>query len=132
MSSSFISPFVLSSLGHSSHSVLTFTRVRQITSTKLTMSQDSWKDRAAAKRAETLNKIRPEWRLSADYLELANQQRDITGPFIEQFLDKDEISITSMTSVPLLNALAERKWSAVQVATAFCRRAAVAHQIVGY
>ncbi|RBR25087.1 uncharacterized protein FIESC28_02144 [Fusarium coffeatum] len=93
------------------------------------MSQHSWKDRAAAKRAETLNKIRPEWRLSADDLERANQQRDITGPFIEQFLDKDEISITSMTSVPLLQTLAEQKWSAVQVATAFCRRAAVAHQI---
>ena len=96
------------------------------------MSQDSWKDRAAAKRAETLNKILPEWRLSADDLERASQQREITGPFIEQFLDKDEISVTSMTSVPLLKALAEQKWSAVQVATAFCRRAAVAHQIVGY
>ncbi|CAG7555245.1 unnamed protein product [Fusarium equiseti] len=93
------------------------------------MSQGSWKDRAAAKRAETLNKIRPEWRLSDDDLERANQQRDITGPFIEQFLDQDEISMTSMTSVPLLKTLAERKWSAVQVATAFCRRAAVAHQI---
>jgi len=96
------------------------------------MSQDSWKDRAATKRAETLNKIHPEWRLTADDLERANQQRDITGPFIEQFLDKDEVSITSLASVPLLKALAERKWSAVQVATAFCRRAAVAHQIVGY
>lgn len=96
------------------------------------MSQDSWKDRAAAKRAETLNKIRPEWRLSADDIERANRQRDITGSFIEQFLDKDEVSVTSLTSVPLLETLAEQKLSAVQVATAFCRRAAVAHQIVSY
>ena len=57
---------------------------------------------------------------------------EIDIPFIEQFLDKEAISITSMTSVPLLKTLAEQKWSAFQVATAFCRRAAVAHQIVNY
>ncbi|KAJ4127012.1 hypothetical protein NW768_008633 [Fusarium equiseti] len=93
------------------------------------MSKNSWNDRAAAKRTETLNKINSKWRLSADDLEQAKQQRDITGRFIEQFLEKDEISITAMTSVPLLKALSERKLSAVQVATAFCKRAAVAHQI---
>jgi amidase len=94
------------------------------------MGNFSWQDRAAAKRAETLNRIYPEWRLSAKDLEHARQQRDITGAFIEQFLNEGDVSITSMKSAPILTALRERKLSAVQVATAFCKRAAVAHQIV--
>ncbi|KAM0492707.1 hypothetical protein ACHAP8_009725 [Fusarium lateritium] len=93
------------------------------------MGKRSWESRAAAKRAETLDKIHPEWRLSPKDLERARQQRDITGPFIQQFLNEDEASITSMTSAPILEALGDRKLSAVQVATAFCKRAAMAHQI---
>ncbi|KAL6916189.1 hypothetical protein FSST1_007684 [Fusarium sambucinum] len=93
------------------------------------MGKRSWESRAATKRAETLDKIHPEWRLSPKDLERARQQRDITGPFIQQFLNEDEVSITSMTSAPILEALGDRKLSAVQVATAFCKRAAMAHQI---
>jgi amidase len=94
------------------------------------MGKGSWESRAAAKRAETLDKIHPEWRLSPKDLERARQQRDITGPFIQQFLDENDIFITSMASVPILQALEEKKLSAVEVTTAFCKRAAVAHQIV--
>ncbi|GKU21475.1 unnamed protein product [Fusarium langsethiae] len=93
------------------------------------MGKGSWENRAAAKRAETLDKIRPEWGLSTIDLDRACRQRDVTGPFIEQFLDEGDISITSMTSTPILKALKERKLLAVQVATAFCKRAAIAHQI---
>ncbi|EKJ74561.1 hypothetical protein FPSE_05311 [Fusarium pseudograminearum CS3096] len=93
------------------------------------MGKSTWESRAAAKRAEVLDKIRPEWRLSPKDLERARQQRDITGPFIQQFLDERDVSVTSMTSAPILKALGEGKLSAVQVASAFCKRAAVAHQI---
>ncbi|KAJ4252896.1 hypothetical protein NW762_010802 [Fusarium torreyae] len=89
----------------------------------------SWEAQAAAKRAATLNKIRPEWRLSSEDLERARQQRDITGSFIEKFLDKETVSITSMKSLQITSAVADRTWSATQVATAFCKRAAIAHQI---
>ncbi|KAL4732182.1 hypothetical protein ACLX1H_001190 [Fusarium chlamydosporum] len=93
------------------------------------MSEEPWQDRAAAKRAETLNKIPSEWILSAEDLEQARQERDITGSFIERFLNEEEISITSMKSAPILKALAEQRLTSVQVATAFCKRAAVAHQL---
>ncbi|UZP39411.1 hypothetical protein NXS19_007227 [Fusarium pseudograminearum] len=93
------------------------------------MGKSTWECRAAAKRAEILDKIRPEWRLSPKDLQRARQQRDITGPFIQQFLDERDVSVTSMTSAPILKALGEGKLSAVQVASAFCKRAAVAHQI---
>ncbi|QPC71343.1 hypothetical protein HYE68_002095 [Fusarium pseudograminearum] len=93
------------------------------------MGKSTWESRAAAKRAEVLDKIRPEWRLSPKDLERARQQRDITGPFIQQFLEERDVSVTSMTSAPILKALGEGKLSVVQVASAFCKRAAVAHQI---
>lgn len=94
------------------------------------MRKNTWESRSAAKRAETLDKIRPEWRLSPEDLERARQQRNITGHFIQQFLDEGDVSVTSMTSAPILKALGEGKLSAVQVTSAFCKRAAVAHQIV--
>lgn len=93
------------------------------------MRKNTWESRSAAKRAETLDKIRPEWRLSPEDLERARQQRNITGHFIQQFLDEGDVSVTSMTSAPILKALGEGKLSAVQVTSAFCKRAAVAHQI---
>lgn len=90
----------------------------------------SWEAKAAAKRANTLDKIRPEWRLRPEDLDRAAKQRDLTGPFIQQFLDVKDISIISMDSVPLVHALNEGTLTAVQVTTSFCKTAAIAHQIV--
>ncbi|GAB1318531.1 amidase [Madurella fahalii] len=89
----------------------------------------SWEDLAAAKRASTLDKIPEAWRLTPAELAKAKHQRDLTGQFIQQFLTADDISITAMESVDLVHAIKEGKLSAVQVTTAFCRTAAVAHQI---
>ena len=89
-----------------------------------------WEAKAAAKRASTLNKIPLEWRLSPEDLERASVQRDLTGPFIQGFLKVGDISIISMDSVPLVSALREGTLTAVQVSTAFCKTAAIAHQIV--
>ena len=90
----------------------------------------SWESKAAKKRASTLAKIPPEWRLSPTDLERASRQRDLTGSFIEGFLDANEIAIVNMDSVTLVEAIKTRKLSAVEVAKAFCKTAAVAHQIV--
>jgi amidase len=96
------------------------------------MHKVTWEARAAAKRAATLDKIHPDWRLPSRDIERARQQRNLTGPFIEQFLDEKMVSITSMNSPEIVKAVAERNVSASQVAQAFCKRAAVAHQIVNF
>lgn len=96
------------------------------------MRAPSWQAKAAAKRAETLAKIPSQWRLSPADLEKAAAHRDLTGAFIRQFLDKDDVSVVSMDSVPLVNAISAGKLSALSVTTAFCKTAAVAHQIVSY
>ncbi|KAI0882064.1 amidase [Annulohypoxylon maeteangense] len=90
---------------------------------------ESWKAKAAAKRANTLAKIYPQWRLSPGDIERASTQRDLTGPFIQQFLDHGDISIVSMDSLPIVNAIKQGSLTSLQVATAFCKAAAVAHQI---
>lgn len=91
---------------------------------------ETWQSKAAEKRAAILACIPEEWRLSPAQLKLAEGQRDITGPFIEQFLDDAEIAIISLDSVPIVEAIQSRKLSAVQVTNAFCKTAAIAHQIV--
>lgn len=89
-----------------------------------------WEARAAKKREDTLAKIPAGWRLSPADLELAAKQRDLTGPFIERFLEPEVIDIVKTDSVPLVNDIRTGKRSAVEVTKAFCKTAAVAHQIV--
>ncbi|KAF4988995.1 hypothetical protein FDECE_14849 [Fusarium decemcellulare] len=93
------------------------------------MHQTTWEARAAVKRAATLAKISPQWRLAPQDVERARQQRDLTGSFIHEFLDKETLSIISMKSLPILDAISSGKVSATEVTTAFCKTAAVAHQI---
>ncbi|KAF4493825.1 general amidase [Fusarium agapanthi] len=93
------------------------------------MDENSWEARAAAKRAATLDKIPSEWRVSSEGLERAHSQRDITKAFIEQFLEEETVSITSLKTVDILNAVSKRELTATKVVRAFCQRAAVAHQI---
>ncbi|KAK4125869.1 amidase [Parathielavia appendiculata] len=88
-----------------------------------------WEIRAAAKRADTLSKIPQAWRLAPADLAKAKNQRDLTGPFVQQFLDADEISIISKESVDIVNGIRSGQRSAVSVTTAFCKTAPIAHQI---
>jgi hypothetical protein len=93
----------------------------------------SWEAKAAAKRSETLAKIPPEWRLSAADLDKAKQRRDLTGPgrpFIEDFLTPQETAVVEQNAHALLTQLRQGEYSAVQVTSAFCKAAAIAHQIV--
>ena len=90
----------------------------------------SWEALAAAKRAGTFAKIPEIWRLDPVDLARAKDQIDLTGSFIQEFLTADEISITSKDSVDLVNEIRDKSLSAVQVTEAFCKRAAIAHQIV--
>ncbi len=90
----------------------------------------SWKQLAAAKRADTLSKIPAEWRLKETDLELASKQRDLTGPFIQKFLGPGDIAIITQDASSLAGKLADGSYTAVQVTTAFCKTAAIAQQIV--
>lgn len=91
--------------------------------------QQTWQKKAEAKVAETKSKIPDEWTLQMHDLETAKGQRQLSGPFIERFLNDGELEITGNDSVPLLSKIKSGQYTALQVTTAFCKRAAIAHQI---
>lgn len=91
------------------------------------MSQD-WQKAAKDKADQVLSLIPKEWHISD--IPTAEQQRDVTGAYVQQFLDKKEIEITETDAVGVVEKTTTGQWSAVEVAKAFCHRAAIAHQLV--
>lgn len=88
----------------------------------------AWKDIAAAKRQSILDSIPPKWRMS--HIPSSEEQKDVTGSYIHQFLDKEEIEITETDVVGIAKQVSLGSWKATQVAEAFCHRASLAHQLV--
>lgn len=90
---------------------------------------ESWEARAADKIASTLAKIPPKWRLAQSELDKAARQRNLTGPFIQQYLDSDEIEIICQDATTIISKITNGQYSAKRVTFAFCKCAAIAHQI---
>jgi amidase len=88
---------------------------------------ESWQQRAQAKRESILAAIPKEWRIENPP---RDKQLDVTGSFIQQYLDKREIEITETTADDIVKQTVAGKWSAEEVTRAFCHRAALAHQLV--
>ena len=87
-----------------------------------------WKTAATAKRDEILASIPKKWML--EKLPSNQEQRDVTGAFVQQFLSPKEIEITETDVVGIAQKTTSGKWTAVEVTEAFCHRAAIAHQLV--
>jgi amidase len=90
----------------------------------------SWKTIAAERRAEIHKKIPTEWLLPSAVLEKGKQEKRIVGSFIEGLLDSDTLKITSLDPVEIASRIATGALTSVKVVTAFCKRAAFAHQLV--
>jgi amidase len=88
-----------------------------------------WKDIAAAKRQSIVESIPSKWRIAQ--IPSSDEQKDVTGPYIHQFLDKKEIEITETDAVGIASQISSAKWKASEVTEAFCHRASIAHQLVG-
>ena len=87
-----------------------------------------WKSLASGKRDSILNLIPQKWRL--EKIPSVEEQKDVTGSYIQQFLEKQEIDITETDAVGIAEKVASGSWTAVAVTEAFCHRAALAHQLV--
>ncbi|SMR55306.1 unnamed protein product [Zymoseptoria tritici ST99CH_1E4] len=87
-----------------------------------------WKHKAAQKREAQLNSIPQEWRLSDPKPQPKNTYEYLKT---SNLLTPQELAITETTSArALLSDLASGKLSAVAVTTAFCKRAAIAQQLI--
>ncbi|KAB8276491.1 amidase signature domain-containing protein [Aspergillus minisclerotigenes] len=95
------------------------------------MTIPDWQQKAAAKQAEAAAKIPKEWRVPASILEnLDNEQEVLTIPQRCGILTPKELEITeTVDATALRDKLTARELTAVEVTTAFCKRAAIAQQI---
>lgn len=94
-------------------------------------AKPSWKEICETKQGQRLARIPREWRLSPDtYRGLTNV---IDIPETCGILTKEEIRITSQfDALDLVNAIKRGAFSAEAVTVAFCKRAAIAQQLVRF
>lgn len=91
-----------------------------------------WRYVAARKRQELAAKIPKEWRLSQIVLCEAKNRRRLTGDFIEGLLDERTNSITSLDSLEIVQLVRKGALTSVEVTSAFCKRSAIAQQLVSF
>jgi amidase len=90
----------------------------------------TWEDIGQKARTKVLDSIPPEWRLPEDKLPPADQANVLDVPSKSGLFTEHEISITTSSATHIVQAIASGEWKAVDVTRAFCKRAAVAHQLV--
>jgi len=94
----------------------------------MTSTTQNWQQRATAKRDSVNALIPPAWRISN--LPSREEQKDVTNPYIHQYLSKQEVEITETDAVGIAEKTTRGEWKAVEVTSAFCHRAALVHQLV--
>ena len=94
-------------------------------------ARESWQVKARAKRESIKYSIPREWRFTAS-VPTPQQQCDVTGTYLWQFLSKREVEITETDAVDIVKETTSGRWSAEEVTRAFCHRASLAHQMVRY
>ncbi|KAL4945683.1 hypothetical protein BDV06DRAFT_184240 [Aspergillus oleicola] len=93
------------------------------------MTVPSWKPLAEAKCQSILDAIPAKWRIQ-EPIPTATELRDVTGAYIQQYLAPREIEITELDAYGIAEKTTTGEWTAIEVAEAFCHRAAIAHQLV--
>jgi amidase len=94
------------------------------------MSDKSWEEIAAAKRGAILASIPKDW-IIPDGIKPPDSQLDVTEvPETSGFFTRQELDITSKSATELIAKLHSGEWTSQEVTAAFCKRAAVAHQLV--
>lgn len=93
----------------------------------ISRSTEGWEAIAAERQNAVLESIPPEWRLPQDLARL-HDVRHIAAEC--NLLTPQQVAITEKTASELLQDLAQRRLSSVEVTKAFCARAAIAHQLV--
>ena len=90
---------------------------------------ESWEHLAKSKRDSINDLIPHDWRLKSP-IPSAEEQRDVTGKFLWQYLSEREVEITETDAPGIAEQTTAGKWKAEEVIRAFCHRASLAHQFV--
>jgi amidase len=102
--------------------------------TKIVATEHTWETKVAEKRKQLQRQIPGEWKLSSTFISSLPQNGHLVEADIPRrsgILSEEELDITEHYSAgQLLQKLAWGGVSSVQVTTAFCKRAAIAQQLV--
>ena len=94
------------------------------------MSSESWKEISEKAREKLYASIPLEWRIPKDKLP-PPEQRDVTNfPAKCGILTDAELAITESFATAIVEKVASGEWRAEDVTRGFCKRAAIAHQLV--
>lgn len=88
----------------------------------------SWEQRAADKRARIDRCIPAEWKIQS--LPTPKGDSVMDCPANSGILSAEELAITTLSATDLVAKLAKGELKSVDVTLAFCKRAALAHQLV--
>jgi amidase len=93
-----------------------------------------WREIVSKKRAETEKQLPEEWRLPTSILNTINPKSEtsvLDVPAKCGLLSSKELEITEKyDAVDLIQEMSCKELSSLKVITAFCKRAAIAHQVV--
>jgi amidase len=92
-----------------------------------TTQSPSWQDIAARKQKEIFDAIPSAWLVDKHLLHGHNFM-DLPRE-CPSIMSKEELFITEQQAVDILSHIHTRKWTSYQVTLAFCKRAALAHQV---
>jgi amidase len=94
------------------------------------MDSQDWKEISAKAQEILYNSIPSEWRIPKHDLP-PEDQKDVTDfPAKCGLLTKAELEITDSHATEIVKKIAAGEWKAEDVCRAFCKRAAVAQQVV--
>lgn len=98
------------------------------------MAHELWLDVSTRKRSEVARRIPSEWKLSPETLAVIRPDADINVMAIPRncgLLTDKELQITEKyDATDLIAKMAAKELSSAEVTLAFCKRAAIAHQVV--
>ncbi|PWI66506.1 hypothetical protein PCL_04919 [Purpureocillium lilacinum] len=90
------------------------------------MATKSWEERVADKKSRLEKTIPPEWRIKTP----PTGDSFMSYPKESGILSNDELAITESNATDLVRKLADGELTSVAVTTAFCKRAALAQQLL--
>lgn len=104
-------------------------KMKNTTSLNEVTSRIDWEKFAVARRMKIEQRIPEEWRLPEKLISSCSSPVQLLSQH-SSFLTKKESKITKLSAIDLLAELRYGHLKAVEVALAFCKRAAIAHQTV--
>lgn len=92
--------------------------------------QLSWQEIAAAKKESLQASIPPEWLIPPQLIPAESVLDVTTFPKTSGLFTTEELQILDSGAADIYENISKRAWSAEKVTMAFCKAAAVAHQLV--